>query len=102
MATAKDEVTTILGYGDIKQTWVTLDEAPKKISPEVWEHIRKLFADRSQNWDEPWYRTIAQCTPSREGLYSAVQIPSKYLQDAPPILVEEDNVFSLRKVEIVA
>ena len=40
-----------------------------------------------------------QCIPSREGLYSAFQIPSRYLQDAPPIPVEEDNVFAPRKLE---
>ena len=112
-------------HNGIKQTWVVLDDAPKKISPEVWEHIRKLFAGRSQNWERSNFHFSrafygnqdehlnpnegqrhflvdyayriggsAWCMPSREYLYSMgydVAVP-----------VEEDNVFSPRKVEIVA
>ena len=43
---------------------------------------------------------MAQCIPSREGLYSAFQIPQRYLEDAPSTPVEEDSVFAPREVEI--
>jgi len=79
------------------RTWFTNEDGKVvefNVPQEVADHITDL-------WDMIGRNTVAQCTPSREGLYSAFQIPSKYLQDAPPISVEEDNVFAPRKVEVV-
>ena len=55
-----------------------------------------------ESWETGVFRyRVAQCTPSREELYTAFGIPAKYLSDAHrPIPVEEDNVFAPRKVEV--
>lgn len=98
MATAKGEVTTTLSYGDIKQTWVILDEC-SNISPKQWEYIRELTNHRMDAYARAFYAngsfyigSSGLCMPSREHLHSMgydVAVP-----------VEEDNVFASRKVEI--
>jgi hypothetical protein len=120
MATPTGEVTTVLTYGDMKQTFESLP-ARSHISQDSWEYIREIYSRRLDeyaqaflgNWGESpvqqafnphegQRRVMAGwCMPSREGLYTAFQIPSKHLQDSPPTPVEEDSVFAPREVEVV-
>ena len=120
MATAKGEVTTVLTYGDIKQTWI-IDEIAE-ISPEAWENIVELFTENTLNWehkvlstpqaDKGWvfnvrgvfgYRFASGwCMPSREGLHTGIsreEAEGLWIDNPSP--VEEDNVFAPREAEVL-
>ena len=52
-----------------------------------------------ESWETGVFRyRVAQCTPSREGLYTGIGISVPLFDD--PIPVEEDSVFAPRKVEV--
>lgn len=119
MTTAEGLVTTVLTYGDIKQTWEAFD--PPKIDDEILEVYRKVVSnhwlERIREYDRTFFEgctiSIGWCMPSRDGLHTG-GIPCRLHDHALtakeiselvfefPAPVEEDSVFAPREVEVVA
>ena len=62
----------------------------------MWQEDKVIWSGTCR--DQFMLYTMAQCTPSREGLYTAFGISVPLFDD--PIPVKEDSVFAPRKVEV--